>query len=287
MKDIIRLIRPRHWIKNLLIFVPAFFDRTILQPGIFINLVLGCICFCLSSSAIYVFNDIKDAPKDRQHEIKCRRPIASGAVSETTGWKICIVMLVLAMLSLYFVRAESAFLPAVWCVLYIVINIGYSMGLKNVPIADIAILSMGFVIRVLFGASVANVHVSSWLCLTVMAFAMYMGIGKRRNELRKVGNGETRGVLKYYDSGFLDKYMTIVTAIGIVFYALWAGLVVENPYIVWTVPLVIFIVMKYEMAILGESYGDPVDVLLSDKLLMGLVLAFVVILILLMFFFTK
>lgn len=274
MKNIIKLMRVKHWIKNFLIFVPVFFSKNIGDYRTICNLILGFVGFSLIASVVYVINDLKDVEKDRNHEVKCKRPIASGAISESFAKVMIIVMIIGAVLLLYFIQCEKLYIAFLWCGIYLFINIAYSLGLKNIPIVDIAILTMGFIIRVLFGAVICGVEASNWLCLTVMAFALYMGIGKRRNELFKVGDGSTRSVLKYYDVALLDKYMTIVTTLGIVFYALWAGTVIENSYAIWTVPLVFFIIMKYEMIIHKNSYGDPVEVLLSDKILIGLVIIY-------------
>lgn len=285
MKNIIKLMRMKHWIKNILIFVPAFFGRNILQINVLQNLALGFVCFSFVSSMVYIINDLKDAKKDRLHEEKCKRPIASGAVSKELAVGLLVILGVLAGVVCLFIQCDRPYIPVSWCLLYLVMNIAYSLGLKNIPIVDIGILAMGFIIRVFYGASICNVTASSWLCLTVMAFALYMGIGKRRNELYKVHGDTTRIVLKYYDVDLLDKNMTVVTTLGIVFYALWAGTVIDNPFVIWTVPLVLFIIMKYEMIIKGNSYGDPVEVLLSDKVLMGLVAAYVIIMITLFYAF--
>lgn len=283
IKDIMRLMRIKHWIKNFLIFLPAFFERNLLEPSVLANLLPGFLAFGLVTSVVYIINDLKDVEKDRKHEIKCKRPIASGAVSGKEAKYLIVILEIGAVGMLLLLKTGHNWQAAGWCLVYLVLNIGYSMGLKNMPIVDIAILASGFIIRVMYGASVSDVTASNWLCLTVMAFALYMGIGKRRNELKRVGGSSTRDVLKYYDLDFLDKNMTIVTTLGIVFYSLWAGTVIENNLVIWTVPLVIFIIMKYEMIIRGESYGDPVEVLLSDKVLLGLVFIYAVIMVLLIY----
>lgn len=284
MKNYCKLMRVKHWIKNILIFVPAFCAGKLMQTTVFFQLFLGFLSFSFASSVVYIINDLKDVEKDRKHEIKCKRPIASGVISEGKAKFVAVLLIVLAILLNSIIRCEHSCMLFVWCGIYIAINIAYSMGLKNVPIIDIAILAMGFVIRIFYGAVISNVEVSSWLCLAVMAFALYMGMGKRRNELNKVGDNSTREVLKYYDVELLDKNMTIVTALGLVFYSLWAAMVTENSYLVWTVPLVFFIIMKYEMQIRGNSYGDPVEVLLSDKILMMLVVLYMLIMLFLMYF---
>lgn len=157
-----------------------------------------------------------------------------------------------------------------------VFNFKYSLqhGPEKIPIVDIVVLTFGFVIRVFFGAAICNITVSSWLVLTVVAFALYMSIGKRRNELIKTEGAHTRDVLAFYDKDLLDKFMTISETLGIVFYSLWAATIRENQYIALISLVVITVIMRYEIVIRKDSYGDPVEVLLSDKWLMILVAFF-------------
>ena len=174
---------------------------------------------------------------------------------------------------------QFALLPTVYLTLYFVLNLAYSFGAKNWPIVDVTILAFGFLLRVLFGGAVINVALSNWLYLTVLTFSFYMGLGKRRGEYIKTIDGQTRAVLKRYNRDFLDKNMTICMGLTLVFYSLWAvdaatTMRVGNDYLVWTVPLVLVICMKYSLTIEGESDADPMEVLLSDKVLIALVLAY-------------
>lgn len=274
MRDIVRLMRPKHWIKNILIFIPAFFSKELWEPQTMRNLIVGFFCFSFVSSMVYIFNDIKDIEKDRQHEIKCMRPLASGAVSKKEAVRLILTLGISTVLLSCLMKCRMPALHRSWCVIYFMINLAYSIKLKNIPIVDVAILASGFMIRIFYGAAVSDVTASSWLCLTIMSFALYMGIGKRRNELNKTGGNMTRKVLQYYDAELLDKYMIIVTTLGIVFYSLWAGMIIDNRLVIWTVPFILFIIMKYEMIIKENSYGDPVEVLLSDKGLCGLVILY-------------
>ena len=285
MKDLFRLMRPSHWIKNILIFIPAFFARNLWEPQTMKNLILGFLCFSFVSSIVYILNDIKDREKDRMHEVKCNRPIASGAVSIRCAQHLILFVGICAVLASGLMKNATPYVPVIWCMVYFLLNILYSVCLKNIPIVDVSILASGFMIRVFYGAAVSRVTASSWLCLTVMSFALYMGIGKRRNELKKKGESSTRDVLQYYNVELLDKYMMIVTALGIMYYSLWAGMVIDNQWAIWTVPLVLLIIMKYEMVIQEDSFGDPVEVLLSDKVLSGLVLFYVLLMVMVTYVF--
>lgn len=151
------------------------------------------------------------------------------------------------------------------------LNILYSFWLKHIPILDVVILASGFLIRVLYGSNITNIQISNWLYLTILVFSFYMGLGKRRNEYKKMGtNG--RKVLEFYNESFLNNNMYMCMALGIVFYSLWcidvnkASTGIFN--IIWTVPIVLIICMKYSLNIENESHGDPVDVILGDKILL-------------------
>lgn len=163
--------------------------------------------------------------------------------------------------------------------LYLVLNIGYSCGLKNIPLIDVIILVSGFIIRVVYGALITDIVVSNWLYLTVITIAFYFSFGKRRNELKRFNDGETRSVLKYYTIPFLDKNMYMCLGLANVFYALWSMdektiSHYNNNFLVLTVPIVLLISMKYSMDIEGESDGDPVEVLLHDRILIILCLIY-------------
>lgn len=275
----IKLMRPHHYLKNFLIFLPIIYSRRIINFYDFTLTLFGFSLFCLAASIVYILNDIKDVDDDRCHEVKCHRPIASGEVSIAKAYSFALfLMIFMICVDLFVTNLNIGTL--VILLFYIVINIAYSSALKHRPIIDVAILVMGFLLRVLYGAILIDVEVSAWLYLTVMSLSFFLGLGKRRNELMKQGNSG-RKVLKYYTKDFLDKNMYMCLAITIVFYSLWCIEMSVYHGIVWTVPIVILIFMRYSLVIEGNSYGDPVDVLLGDKwllifvILYGLVVLFI------------
>jgi len=279
MKAYIELLRPKHYIKNALIFVPAFFAGDIFQIETISSLLLAFAAFSLTSSLIYIVNDIRDVEKDRLHEVKRNRPIASGKVSVRNAVILGVFTGALALI----IQVAAVQGHWSWAFLYLgcylLINFAYSFGLKNVPIVDICILAAGFVIRLIYGASITDTSVSQWLFLTVMVFSLYLGLGKRRNEIDRQRGGDTRTVLKHYTYTFLDKNMHMCLTLGLVFYSLWTvnmsnGFLNDNG-LIWTVPLVIMITMKYGLIIEGDSFGDPVDVLFSDYVLLILIILYV------------
>ncbi len=280
IQNVLRLMRPRHYIKNLLILVSVTFDRNLFRPAVLAQALLGFGAFCLLASAVYVLNDIRDVEADRQHEIKRARPIASGAVDIPEAWGLAALLLAASLavqLAAFGNRGNSLLLMLA----YFAVNLGYSLGLKHIPFLDIVLLVMGFVLRVVYGAAIVGSSTSAWVYLTVFALSFYLGLGKRRNELARLpqGGGATRRVLQYYSYEFLDKFMYLCLTLAVTFYALWsADEEVAAKYgtdkLIWTVPMVIIILMKYSADIESSSYGDPVDVISQDKVLLGLCVLF-------------
>lgn len=276
MNRYLKLMRVHHYMKNLLVFAALVCSGQLFVPAKLCAGVLGFLAFCAASSAIYIINDIRDCEKDRRHPTKCRRPIASGAVSVRNAACLAVVLFVLAALFIAPVFKLSAVLLLL---LYIVLNLAYSFGLKNVPIADITVLAAGFVIRVIYGAQLTEIIISNWLYLAVFAMSFYLALGKRRGELIQVADGDTRSVLKAYPLDFLNRNMTMCLTLGNVFYALWSMDQVttafyHNRLLIFTVPIVLLITLKYSLTIDTASDGDPVEVLIHDRALLLLVLLY-------------
>lgn len=270
MKEYIKLMRVKHYIKNILVFLPIVFSKRLFEVDLWKNLMLGFISFCMISSAVYILNDYRDIEKDRLHPTKKNRPLASGKVSKKQGFILFLICLVLAIGLIVYV---GNILATILIIAYFILNIMYSMGLKDKPIIDIVILASGFVIRVVFGGAIIGIEISKWLYLVIVTGSLYMGLGKRRNEL-KMGT-KSRKVLKYYNEDFLDKNMYMCATLAEVFYVLWT-VELKDKVLIWSVPVFIIIMMRYSMNIEGESDGDPVEVILSDKVLCGLVLVYAI-----------
>jgi len=277
IKNYIKLARPNHYVKNILLFFPLVFSGNLLNKDLFLTTLLGFFAFSFVASAIYIINDIFDAEKDNLHPVKRKRPIASGAISKKSGFIFLIFLLILALLINTYI--SSNWISWILIALYVILNFGYSMGLKQIPLVDIIILVSGYLIRVLYGSSIIQIPVSNWLYLMVIAISCYLAFGKRRNELARQGP-LSRNVLKYYTYEFLDKNMYLSNALIIVFYSLWCtdSVVVErfSNNLIWTVPLVLLISMKYSLNIEGDSDGDPVEIITKDKILVSLFLVYIV-----------
>ena len=272
-------MRVHHYIKNILVFVPLACSGELFDHKKLLSAAAAFFAFCFIASAVYFINDLVDAEKDRKHHIKCKRPIASGDIPKRAAIIFTVFLISLSMLFNYFCFNLTAFFLLI---LYFALNICYSSFLKNKPIIDIAILVSGFLIRALYGSKVTDIRLSNWLYLVILSGAFYMVLGKRRNEFKSHQNGETREVISKYPFSFLETNMHVFMTLIFVFYALWTVdqktiVVYHTNNLIWTVPLIILIFMKYSLIIEGDSDGDPVDVLIHDKVLVFMCLLYLTI----------
>lgn len=259
---LVRLLRPKHWIKNLLVAVPAFFGA---KPS-FAGIAFAFASMSLAASGVYALNDWRDAPRDRLHPDKKTRPVASGLIPEPAAFAIALCCFAAAFALLTVIGAPLS----AWGILaaYIAMNVAYSVfGAKDLPIIDVTIVAMGFVLRILYGAALTDVVVSNWLLLTVLMGSYYMALGKRRNELRDVREN-TRAVLRHYTYAFLNQHMYLFLGLTIAFYSLWSVDAGTAEHAVLSVPLVVVLAMRYNLDIEGDASGDPVEVMLHDRVFM-------------------
>lgn len=276
LHPIVRLLRPRHWLKNLLVFVPLVFSGRITQTPLLASALAAFVSFSLGASFVYVVNDLMDVQSDRNHPIKSKRPIASGEVSPFTARVIAGLLLVASM----GICITMTHIPGLVVLSsYLAVNIAYSIKLKTIPILDVVVLASGFLLRVVYGAIACGVEVSGWLYLTVLTGSFYLGLGKRRGEIDSVGM-ESRTVLSGYTREFLDKNMYVFLGLTIAFYALWAR---ESGARLWTVPLVMVIFMRYSLDIESGGDGDPMSVVTHDGVLLTLIVCYVALVLMILY----
>ena len=279
----LKLIRVKHWIKNGLVFLPLFFSGCLFEVDLLIKAILAFFIFSLTSSVVYVNNDISDVEKDKKHPIKKKRPLASGIISIKTARIIEIVLLLIDIVMIGILWYMGMHSVGVFIIpfVYLILNIFYSKGLKNVPIVDVVILVSGFVFRVMYGGVVTAVEVSKYLYLMIIFGSFYLGFGKRRNEIIK-NSSNSRKVLKLYNKDFLDKNMYVCLGLAIISYALWCLdpstiMRIGNDYIFWTIPLVMIIFQLYSLDIEKDSHGDPIEIVLSNKKLLITIIIYILI----------
>lgn len=286
MNPYLQLLRLPHCLKNVVIFLPLIFGGGLLNGNLFLSTVLGFVTFCGVSSVVYIFNDILDADKDRKHQTKCNRPIASGKVSVRSAIIFALVILIVSIL--FGIAGFKGNLFA-WLILagYVVLNIGYSLGLKNIPLLDICIIAAGFFLRVVFGSCITDIAISKWLFIMIIVISLYLSLYKRSRELKiEENSANTRAVLKVYSKPYLDKCMILCLGLIIVFYSLWCidSVTLERlgENIIWTIPLVLIICLKYQMNE-KSSNQDPISIFLKDKGLLGLTAVYGIIILLIIY----
>ncbi|MCL2070746.1 MAG: decaprenyl-phosphate phosphoribosyltransferase [Oscillospiraceae bacterium] len=266
MKHIIRAMRPKSWSKNVFIFIPIVYALELFNSDKMLSVIVAFAGFCFISSAVYLFNDAYDAEKDAAHPVKKHRPIASGIISKSKAWFLAGLLAavgVSAMASLTLFWGSCATL--IFSVIYLALNVAYTLSLKHMPIIDCFCIAAGFSLRIYIGGAASGVAVSDWLFLTVVAASLFMAFGKRRGEMIMSENAdETRKSLTQYNLDFLKGVVFICAALAIVFYSLWT--LERGNNMVYTVPLIIFIVSKYLLLIHEvNSHGDPTTVIFGDK----------------------
>ena len=253
LRALVRLARLSDWLKGVFIVMPVPFAVASGARLEVLPFTMGFIGFSLLSSAVYVFNDLRDLERDRMHPEKRKRPLAAGLVQPGVAVLECVL---LVGLGLAFVRASSHPLALQLAILYLGLNALYSMGGKNVPMLDVFLLAMGFVLRVLFGCALVAALPSNWLLLCSSALALLLALAKRRADLLQGLGPRHRPSLRGYSLEFLDQAMTVMAAMGIVSYALYA----MDSQVLWPgrefagLPLVIFGVL--ELLRLGHVGGS-------------------------------
>ena len=267
-RALIKTMRLRQWTKNGFVFFALIFDKQLFQIEAFTRTLEGFLLFCLTSSAVYLLNDIADVDADRQHPEKKHRPIASGKLPLNVAWSAAIVLILVTLPTAYFLAPALAVILA----LYLAINILYSRWLKHVPVLDVMIISAGFVLRVAAGVALITVErFSPWLYVITTLFSLYIGLGKRRAEMTLLsqGAGSHRKVLDGYTIPLLDQYITIVSGTTIVTYSLYtftAPNLPANHSMMLTIPFVVYGIFRYLQLIqTGHAAGAPDEVALKDR----------------------
>ncbi len=264
----IKLLRPKDWAKNLFLFIPLFFAGEIFNTQKIIEVCYGIIAFCCIASSIYILNDYRDIEDDRKHPVKCKRPLASGAVSKTAALVIAALLIIAGFGLSWWIRDKFTFVLGI----YFIINIGYSFGLKNIPILDIILLSIGFVLRVKAGSVIAHIPLSEWIIIMVFLLALFMAIGKRRDDvLLKIDSGtDMRKSIKGYNLEFLNVLLALVCAVIIVAYFMYTmsdetKLRLGTYRLYYTCLFVIAGIMRYlQIIFVTADSGSPTKILYKD-----------------------
>ena len=282
--QIIKVARPIHWVKNFALFGAILLTGTLYETGLFKDVLIAFIAFSFATSATYIFNDIFDFSSDKLHPVKKDRPIASGklpivlAILELLSFIILAIIISISLNQLFFTLI----------VVYLGIQVVYSLGLKNIPVIDILIIATGFILRVYAGAFVIDAHLSVWFLLCVVSASLFLAAGKRRSELNllEATDGRTRKSLTKYSTELLNSYVTMFGNATWMSWSLytffespkatldfWLALAevsratTINKLMMLTIPVVIFGIMRYEALIFEGKSEAPEKLLLTDKAL--------------------
>jgi decaprenyl-phosphate phosphoribosyltransferase len=267
----LRLLRPRDWVKNLVILLPLFFAG---RMGELVPLTAGLAAvavFCLVSSAVYIINDLRDIEMDRLHPVKRFRPLASGAVSRASALAVMAALLLGGLAAGAIVT--PSILPTV--VLYFLLNLAYSLKLKFIPIIDICIIASGYVIRIVAGGAATQTPLSMWIIVMTFLLAMFIGLAKRRDDvvICKEMGVEVRRVVEAYNLKFIDAALSIMAAVTIFAYIMYtvspavvARFSTDKLYL--TTAFVVIGILRYlQMIFVEKKGGAPTEILFTDRLI--------------------
>ncbi|WP_339308529.1 decaprenyl-phosphate phosphoribosyltransferase [Paenibacillus sp. FSL R5-0519] len=275
VSGLIRLLRPKQWTKNLLLFAALLFSFEEIRTETILATLLGFILFSLVAGCVYILNDFVDRDRDRQHPVKKYRPMASGQVNPSHALLFGIILLMLSLGTAFMMNP----LFGVLCIVYFLLNVSYSFVLKHLVILDMMTIAAGFVLRAIAGGVLIHVPFTPWFLICTMLLSLFLAIGKRRNELTLLeGNtGSHRKVLDNYSITLLDQFNTIVTTATIISYSLFTFTSDRTIHLMWTIPLVIYGMFRYLYLIhMKNQGGSPDRVLFEDKPILITVILYVI-----------
>lgn len=274
MKKYLKLLRVEQWVKNLFVFVPLFFSGNIKNFDLLTKSIFAFIIFSLAASVVYILNDYNDIEADRKHPEKRRRPLASGAISKSQAIAIFAGLIIADIALVFFAQAyfqESLWKFATIVGFYFVMNLAYTFKLKHVPIIDISIIAIGFVLRVLAGGYMTGISISQWAILLTFVLALVLAIGKRRGELINAQvSGKTRRALDGYNVQFADIALSISVTLAIMCYLMFTlSPEVQARFhsrVFYTVIFVVFAFLRYlQQTLVYNRTESPTKIVYRDR----------------------
>ena len=281
MTAILDLMRVKQWVKNSFVLAPLFFGANLFHRVALLHALTALVAFCLTSSAVYIFNDWRDIEADRMHAVKRRRPLASGRVPVPAALGLMVLLALAAAAVIWIGRLPPQF--ALIVLIYLGINLAYSLGLKQVTVVELLLISTGFVLRLLAGGLALSIVLSPWIVIATATIALLLATGKRRGDIAR-GNdaGQARKSLAGYNLAYLDGVLAALMGATLVVYLLFCvsdyavGLYFPN-ILVTAIPVAAGL-MRYLQLIIVYGDGDsPSDLVLRDKGLIAAVLVFMAI----------
>lgn len=277
MPALIRVLRPRQWTKNLVVFAGVAFSQRATSPADLLRALAAFVVFCGLSGAVYVFNDIMDREADRNHPVKRSRPIASGQVSVPTATVLGLAVATLSLVSSFLLSLPFGLVATA----YLALMVAYTRWLKHQVILDLFAISAGFVLRAVAGAVVIAVEISSWLLVCTILLSLFLGMSKRRHELVMLEDGAVnhRPILAEYSPHLLDQMISVVTSSTVIAYALYTlspdtVAKFHTHALSLTIPFVLYGIFRYLYLVHQRDLGgSPERALLEDRPLLVAVAA--------------
>lgn len=274
MNNILKLIRPHQWLKNVFVLIPMFFGGSLLDPEDIRASLLTFLAYSFVASSVYCFNDINDVEADRRHPVKCKRPLASGAVSMGTAWMLMALMFVLAALMTALLGDRGHILKVGGVLLfYYILNICYCAKLKQYAIVDVCIVAFGFVLRVLAGGFATDITLSKWLVLMTFLLTLFLSFAKRRDDvlrMNETGEPPRKNTIRY-NLTFINQAITITASVTLVCYIMYtvspevvARLGSDLLYL--TSVFVLLGLLRYmQITVVDKKSDDPTKIMLRDR----------------------
>lgn len=281
MKNLIRLIRPHQWIKNLVVLLPVFFGGALLQPEAVYAALVTALSFSFAASSIYCLNDIVDVEDDRRHPVKCHRPMASGAITVVQGYLLMALMFALSMVSTLLLSSHQTETASV-ILFYWLLNIAYCLKLKRYAIIDVCIVAFGFVLRILAGGYATDIRLSRWIVLMTFLLMLFLSFAKRRDDvvrMNETGHAPRQNTIRY-NLTFINQSITITASVTLVCYIMYtvSPETIQNfhtDYLYLTSVFVLVGLLRYiQISVVDKKSGDPTKVMLHDRFMQCTVLAF-------------
>ena len=287
-KYVILLMRPHQWLKNLFVFLPMFFSGNMHNSGYWGLSFLGFCTFCFAASSIYALNDLLDAASDRKHPKKCKRPLASGAISTR-------VAIVISVVNAIFALGVSALIPDKLAlgviVLYLLLNFAYCFKLKHIAILDVLIVSFGFVLRLLMGGLATSIQLSQWIVLMTYLLALFLAVAKRRDDVVMYEQEGTiaRQNIRGYNLPFVSLAMGVLAAVMIVCYIMYTvspdvTARLQTRYLYVTTLFVVAGILRYlQLTLVEGKSGSPTKVLIKDTFIQCCLLAWILVFVIIIY----
>lgn len=278
------VLRPKQWTKNLLVFAALIFSVKSVSVNMLAYSAAAFILFCTVSGCVYIINDYIDRDADRRHPEKCYRPIASGKLQPLGAFVFGSILLSGSLAAAFIIKPWFSLL----LLGYFIVNVAYSVKLKQVVIIDIMVIAFGFVLRAIGGGLAIDVSFTPWFLICTLLLALFLAISKRRHELYLLSHhkGEHRKVLEQYSPELLNQLNSIATTAAIMSYSLFTFTSGHTIHLMWTIPLVMYGIFRYLYLIHMEGQGGkPEKILAEDSHILGTVLLFAAMVVMILYYF--